>query len=52
MGGGLKIVLVLGHIPVEIFLLVKYFFDITHTNIEMLLKGQANFLNYFLPFLF
>ena len=29
--GGLKIFLVVGHIPVEIFLLINYFFDATHT---------------------
>ena len=30
--GGFKIFLIAGHIPVEIFLLVNYFFDATHTS--------------------
>ena len=35
--------LVVGHIPVEIFLLVNYFFDATHTSNRIFFKGQANF---------
>ena len=35
--------LVVGHIPVEIFLLTDYVFDATHTGNRMLLKGQENF---------
>ena len=30
--GALKIFLVVGHIPVEVFLLINYFFDATHTS--------------------
>ena len=39
----LKFFLVVGHIPVAIFLQVNYFFNATHTSNGMLFKGQANF---------
>ena len=35
--------LVVGHIPVKIFLLVNYFCDATHTSNIMSFIGQANF---------
>ena len=41
--GDLKSLLVVGHIPVEIFLLITYFFDATHTRNRMLHKGRATF---------
>ena len=41
--GGLKFFLVVGHIPVEIFLLVSYFVHATHTSNTIIFKGQANF---------
>ena len=40
---GFKIFLVVGYIPVEIFQLVTYFFDVTHTSNRMFFKGQADF---------
>ena len=40
--GILKIFLVVGHIPVEIFLLVNYVFDTTHTSNRIFFTGQAN----------
>ena len=40
--GGLKIFLVVGHIPVEISLLVNYFFDAAHASNRAFFKGQAN----------
>ena len=43
--GGLKIFLVVRHIPVEISLLVNYFFDPTHTStrIRMFVKRTGRF---------
>ena len=41
--GGLQIFLVVGYIPVEIFLLIDYFFKATHRSNRMLSKWQANF---------
>ena len=35
--------LVVGHIPVEVFLLVNYFICATHTSNRMFCKGQATF---------
>ena len=40
--GGLKIVSVVGHIPVEIFLLVNCFFDATHTNNRKYLNDKRS----------
>ena len=39
----LKIFLLVGHFPVEIFLLINYFFDATYTSTKMFLKGKGNF---------
>ena len=41
--GGLSVFLVVGHIPVETFLLANYLFDGTNTGIRAFFKGQANF---------
>ena len=41
--GGLKFFLLFGHIPVELFLLVTYFFDATQTSDRIFFKGQGNF---------
>ena len=35
--------LVVGHIPIKVFLLVNCFFDAAHTSIRKFVKGQANF---------
>ena len=35
--------MVVGHIPVEVFLLANNFFDATDTSNRMFFKGQANF---------
>ena len=43
--GDLKIFLVVGHIPAEIFLLVNYFFDATHTSNWIFLEGRQLFVN-------
>ena len=40
--GGLKIFLVVGHIPAEIFLLINYILDATHTSNAMFLR-TSNF---------
>ena len=42
--GGFKFFLVVGHIPVEGFVLVNYFFDTTHTSNRDIFTGQKNFL--------
>ena len=42
--GGLNIFLVVGHIPVEIFLLANYFLDFTYASNGIFFKGQANSL--------
>jgi len=42
--GGFRNILVVGHIPVEIFLLVNYFFDAKLTSYWMFFEGKANFL--------
>ena len=40
-GGLEKTFLLVGHIPVQMFLLVNYFFDAaTHTSNRMFFKGQ------------
>ena len=41
--GGLKISLIVGHIPVEIFLLVSYFFDATRASNRIFVNGVENF---------
>ena len=41
--GALKVFLVVVHIPVEIVLLINYFFDATHTGNRVFFKGQSNF---------
>ena len=41
--GGLNIFLVVGHMSVEICLLVSYFFDSTHTSSTIFFKVQTNF---------
>ena len=41
--GALKIFLVVGHIPVEIFLLANYFRDVEHTSNRISFRRQANF---------
>ena len=41
--GGLKSFLVVGHIPVETFLLISYFFDATHTSSRIFHKGCPHF---------
>ena len=41
--GAQNISWVVGHIPVEIFLLVDYFFNATHSSNAMFFKGLANF---------
>ena len=41
---GSSIFLVVGHGPVEIFLLVSYFFDANHTSIRISFRGQVNFV--------
>ena len=41
-GGGLKTFFVVGHIPVDILLLVNYFFDARHTRNRIFFKGQTN----------
>ena len=51
-GGGFKIFLAVGHIPVEIFLLVNYFFEATHTSNKMFLRARQIFVNQWLLFLF
>ena len=38
----MKIFLVVSHDPVDIFLLINYFFDATHTSNRMLFEEQAN----------
>ena len=44
MGGGLKnLLLVVDNIPIEISLLINYFFDATHASNRMLFNGKANF---------
>ena len=40
--GGSKIFLVVGHVPVQSFLLATYFFAAAHTSNRMFLKGQDN----------
>ena len=40
-----KIFLVVDHIPVEIFLLVEYFFDATHTSNRIFFKDMQIFVN-------
>jgi len=40
--GGSKIFLVIGHIPVEIFLLINCFFDVTLTSNWIFFEGQGN----------
>ena len=40
--GGLKLFQIVGHIPVESFLLINYFFDGTHTSNRKFYKGQAD----------
>ena len=44
-GGGVawKLFLVVGHIPVEIFLLMNHFFDSAHASNRVFFMGQANF---------
>ena len=50
---GLKtIFLVVDHIPVEIFLLVNYFFDAAHTSNKIFLKDRQIFVTKWLLFLF
>ena len=44
-GGGLKIFLVVDHIPVEMFLPINYFFNATHTSKRIFLKDRAAFAN-------
>ena len=41
--GGLKMFLIVGYIPPEIFLLVNYFFNATHTSNRVFCKGHVNF---------
>ena len=41
--GALKIFLVVGHIPVEIFPLTGYIFNATHTSNRMFFNQQENF---------
>ena len=41
-GGGLKIFGVVGHIQVDTFLQINYFFDAKHASSWIFLKGQAN----------
>ena len=41
--GVFKILLAVDQIPVEIFLLINYFFDATVTSNRLFFKGQANF---------
>ena len=48
---GVQKLFLLGHIPVEIFLLVNYFFDVTHTCNRILLKERQIFVNKLLLFL-
>ena len=43
--GAQKMFLVVGHITVEIFLLINNFFDATHTSNRIFFKGQAKFVN-------
>ena len=43
--GALKIFLVVGHIPVEIYLLVNSFFAATHTSNGCFLRDRKKFLN-------
>ena len=50
-GGGLKVFLVVGHIPVQTSQLVDYFFDATHTSNSILSTGEANFLYGWLLFI-
>ena len=38
-----KLFLVVGHIPVEIFLLMNHFFDAAHASNKVFFMGQANF---------
>ena len=40
--GALKIFLVVGHIKIEIFLLLNYFFDSTHKSNRISFKEQAS----------
>ena len=44
-GGGLKIFLVVDHIPVEMFLPINYIFNATHTSNRTLLKDREAFAN-------
>ena len=41
-GGTLKVFLVVGRIPVEVFLLTNCSFDATHASIRIFFKVQAN----------
>ena len=41
--GSYKSFLIIGHIPVDIVLLVNYFFDATYTSNRVLLKGTGEF---------
>ena len=50
-GRDLKIFLVVGHILLEIFLLVNHFFDATHTSNKIFLKYRQIFVNEWLHFL-
>ena len=43
--GGFKIFLIVGHISVEILLIVNYFFDATHTSNTIFLKDRQIFVN-------
>ena len=52
IGGGLKIFLAVGHIPVEIFLLISYFLDAKHTGNSIFFKtGEFSLINgwFFFP---
>ena len=42
-GGAYKVFFVVGHTPVEMFLLVNYFIHATHTSNRMFFKGQTSF---------
>ena len=42
-GGTWKVFLVIGHMPVKIFLLISYFFFTTHTSNRLFAEGQAIF---------
>ena len=44
--GGLKIFLVVGNTPVEILLLINYFFDAKHTSHRIFLRAEKfSFIN-------